>query len=98
MIKSISIFLGHEMIDEEFLETIFISKINSLKTQLKNDFNIEIPTIELHNKMRDESQLSKREIILEIDGSIKWKQDFADNEDFDIIFDIVLDNLKNTIT
>jgi len=92
LFMSINIFIGYEMINVEFINTVFSSKVQALRTQLKNEFNIEMPLIEI----KDNPQLSKREIVLEIDGNIKWTHDFADNKDFDIIFDTVLDNLRKT--
>ena len=86
---NITVFLGSLLLDEKFVNELLFVKVQELRMQLKNEYDVDLSEIQI----MDNLQIGKKDVFLVIDNNIIWKQDFAD-EDFDVIADIIIGKLK----
>ena len=70
----------YDILDDNIIDLDFLPKVKLLG----------IPLVKIAN----DSRLRKREIVLKVNGNVEWQQNFAGNDDYNVIFDIVLDNIR----
>jgi len=98
---NIIIFLGQKFVENESEADLLVNKllcprIVSLRADLKENDNIDLPLIRIKDSAQsvNSEQISEKEIAIECDGKIKWKQDFSLHS-FENIVDAIIINLKS---
>ena len=88
---NININIGLDLVLQEEFTNLLCDKIKELRYRLKNNDDIDMPEI----SVMDNLNIGKKEVGLLIDNNIAWKQEF-DNEEFGVITDIIIENLKDS--
>ena len=92
----ITLFLGRQFVADENIADKLVNKmlgpqIQSLRSRLKNELNIDMPIV----NVKDNMNLLDTEIALQINENIVWKESFAEIE-YDKIINSIELSLERT--
>jgi hypothetical protein len=96
---NITIFLGQSFVTNEekadfLVNKLLLGKIQSLRKILKENDNMDLPIVYIKDSLQSKDIISEKEIAIDFDGLLKWKQQF-DSEDFNTIVEVIVNNIRN---